>query len=316
MTAKTRYRLLVAFSFLLGGAIVLPVACTSFVSFLEVLRAPIFLLSMFASVGLELATVLSLGSAHRKYKDEKRLEQSKKQELPPPPVDFDDPDVVAAVEELNEFLPGSDLDIQEWRKEYEPPKPEVKSTTWNDLAAKGRTWEEVGCGGAGGDASIVFGTYVAPSYNVQYKGLSITRPSAPRLASRDELDGLRSYLAERQFSLNSWEIDRKEYNSDIVSYKFCLVDEVSHKRYVLPVRLSSSAGIGVSQTFSSLIVDELRKTVDHLAAKRLSQQLMVPAGLIEMSYKEDGSVTAYVDVKALQKAEKRRRNMTESRGPG
>lgn len=316
MTAKTRYRLLIAFSFLLGGAIVLPVACTSFVSFLEVLRAPIFLLSMFASVSLELATVLSLGSAHRKYEEEKKLEQNKKQELPPSPVDFDDPDIVAAVEELNEFLPGSDLDIQEWRKEYEPPKPEAKSTTWDDLAAKGKTWEKIGHGGAGGDAPIAFGTYVAPSYSVQYKGLSMVRPSAPYHAPHDELDGLRSYLAERQFSLTSWEIERKEYNSDIVSYKFCLVDDMTHKRYVLPAQLSSSAGIGVSQTFSSLIIDELRKVVDRLAAERFSNQLMVPAGLIEMSYKEDGSVTAYVDVKALQKAEKKRRNMTESRGPG
>ncbi len=314
MTAKTRYRLLVAFSFLLGGAIVLPVACTSFVTFLEVLRAPVFLLSMFASVGLELTTVLSLGPARRRYQEEVQLERDKRQELPEPPTDLDDPDLVAAVAELNEFLPGSDLDIQEWKKEYTQPES-PKSTTWSDLAKKGKTWDEVGCGGAGGsiDTSVAFGTYIPSTYNVQYKGMSIARPNRT-LPVHDELDELRSYLAERQFSLNSWEADKER--PGVLSYKFCVADDVTHKSYVLPVQVTNQLEFEISRNLPSVIVDEIRKTVDRLAAERLSKQLLVPAGLIEMSYKEDGSMAAYVDVAAMQKAAKRRRNLTGSNGPG
>jgi hypothetical protein len=136
MKAKLKFWLTVGLASVSGGTIFITAAAMPFVRFLTFIKEPIFLLSMFAFVGMEIATILSIGPARRKYQEEAQITRDKRKELPEPPCDLNDPDLAAAVNELNDMLPDSLFKLEDWKAEFRPPEVNHAKAIASDIERK------------------------------------------------------------------------------------------------------------------------------------------------------------------------------------
>lgn len=299
MTAGTRYKLWVALAILLGGAVILPVACTSFAGFLGLLKYPLLVSPMFAVIGFEIATLFSFKKLRLKAQQEKAqlaIKPEEHRDLPPAP-DFDDPDLIEAVKELNDYLPSSaPLDLQAWRKEYEPLKSETKSTTWNDLIS---TWNDTGSRGAGGSNSAETrpkDTSNIKTIELQYKGHTITH-ALPSYSSFDSIDeAFKKYAASKGVELVVWEaVPNYSANSTSINFKFRQTNPPY--KYVLekinvyhPLNLS-----GRYENLPAWFIAAYRRLVDKISEQnKTPSTVYVPAG-IDISPQGNGVTKIAID---------------------
>lgn len=302
MKAKLKLTLLSLLAILLGGSIYISVGMIPFVGLLGLIKEPVFLLSMFASVGLEIATILSIGPARRKLQEEKTAARLKKEELPEPPCDLNDPDIAVAIDELNEMLPGNPLKLDEWKAEF--VSPEVRKLSAVKAAASNmvenylsmpaidrvRAPNPLGAGGGGGSSS----------YAVSYKGVQIERPSAPS-ANTTEAE-FRRYAEQLGFDFVGW---TREDNmmTQTAQYMFNLRNPISGRYHRLGVRICQPPMDDRLEMMPAAFLNAYKRALDQLAdveRKKLAQTLMVPEGLLSVAQTSAGEVQYRIDMEKLK----------------